>query len=146
MADPDIHIGVSDAERSDTMRQLADGVAQGRLDLNEFKKRTDRAPSAVTRVQLSAITGDLPPDGQSAARRDGAEWLLEWRWWLAGAVVLNGLWVVQWLVGDDAEMYWPAVPLAVWALILVGVAIAPSTSPGGTRPAIGHGGPGNRHQ
>lgn len=112
------------------MRQLADGFAQGRLDSRTFEDRTDRALIAVTHNELTAITADLPGDRQTADRRDRADWLMEARWWVAGAVILTGVWLVQHMLSDDGVRYWPALPLAIWGLILIGAVIVPRSSQG----------------
>ena len=122
-------IRVSDQDRSDTMRQLCEGFGQGRLDQAEFETRTDRALAAVTHADLRLLTADLPVDQRSVTRAERAELVLETRWWVAGAVVTNGIWLVQSLVAEHAVRYWPALPLAIWALILLGAVIAPR-SPG----------------
>lgn len=130
MEEQNATVRVSDHDRTETLRQLADGFAQGRLDSQTFETRTDRALVAVTHPELTELTADLPGDPQKAARRDRAEWLLEARWWLAGAVVMNGVWLVQHLLSDDGVRYWPALPLAIWGLILIGATILPRSSNG----------------
>lgn len=130
-------VRVSDRDRTEIMRQLGEGFAQGRLDQTEFEIRTDRALMAVTRADLTALIADLPADPAVTARRDLAELLLEVRWWLAGAVVTNGIWWVQHLTSDDGVRYWPGIPLAVWALILIGAVIVPRSTATPDRPQLG---------
>jgi hypothetical protein len=57
-------------------------------------------------------------------------------------VVMNGVWLVQSLIAEEAVRYWPALPLAIWALILLGAVIAPRSTKreSGKQPAPGIGG------
>lgn len=133
-------IRVSDRERSDTMQQLCEAFAEGRLGQADFEVRTDRALRAVTHADLRMLTSDLPVDQRSVTRAERAEFLLETRWWVAGAVVMNGIWLVQSLVADSAVRYWPVLPLAIWALLLIGAVIAPRSptkAAGKPAPAVG---------
>lgn len=128
MDDADISIRVSDQDRSDTMQQLCEGFAQGRLDQAEFVARTDRALAATNWAELHGLTGDLPVDQRTVRRREQAELLMEVRWWIAGAVVTNGIWLVQSLIAEHDVRYWPGLPLAIWGLILIGAVIVPRSA------------------
>ncbi len=121
-------IRVSDQDRSDIMRQLCDAFGEGRLDQAEFEARTDRALAAVTHADLRTLTDDLPVDRRSVEKADKAELLLETRYWIAGAVLMNGTWAVQSLIAEHAVRYWPGLPLAIWALVLVGAMIVPRST------------------
>lgn len=60
----DIRIG--DAEREQTMTDLREHFAQGRLTREELDERLDQTLSARTGRDLARITADLPGHGQSA--------------------------------------------------------------------------------
>jgi hypothetical protein len=51
----------SDAEREWVLRALRDGSLEGRLSLDSFSSRVERAYGAESRDQLGALVGDLPP-------------------------------------------------------------------------------------
>jgi hypothetical protein len=61
---------VSDAERDATLKILGDHAAVGRLSLGELEDRADRALTARTRGELTALTSDLPNDTASTASQD----------------------------------------------------------------------------
>jgi DNA-binding transcriptional ArsR family regulator len=50
----------SDAERERSIEQLRTAVGEGRLTLEEFSERVERAQSARTDVELAALSRDLP--------------------------------------------------------------------------------------
>jgi hypothetical protein len=47
------------------------------------------------------------------------DWALRWRYWLAGAAVLAGIWGVEVLRKGGLIWPWPLVPLVIWAVVLV---------------------------
>jgi DUF1707 SHOCT-like domain len=53
-------IRASDAEREAAARSLGPHLATGRLTLDEFSERIDRAYRAQTRDELDALSADLP--------------------------------------------------------------------------------------
>jgi len=55
----------SDAERDATLKVLGDQAAVGRLSMDELEERSDRALTARTRGELTALTSDLPEDTAS---------------------------------------------------------------------------------
>jgi Domain of unknown function (DUF1707)/Cell wall-active antibiotics response 4TMS YvqF len=57
----------SDAERDATLKVLGDQAAVGRLSMDELEERSDRALTARTRGELTALTSDLPQDSASAS-------------------------------------------------------------------------------
>lgn len=69
---------VSDAERQDVAESLRQALTEGRLDLDEYDERVQRAYQAKTYRELGAITADLPdakpptpaPPVPAATRRD----------------------------------------------------------------------------
>ena len=52
---------ISDADREAAAAQLREHYAQGRLTLEEFNQRLDKAFAATTQGQLRALARDLPP-------------------------------------------------------------------------------------
>jgi hypothetical protein len=54
------NLRVSDAERETVAAELQEHYAQGRLTLEDFQQRLDRAFAARTRGDLDALTRDLP--------------------------------------------------------------------------------------
>lgn len=50
----------SDAEREHTTNVLREAAVEGRLTLDEFSQRVERALAARTRNELEAVTADLP--------------------------------------------------------------------------------------
>src|SRR4029453_2792302 len=59
----------SDADRERTVEQLRQHHADGRLDMEEFSERMDRAYAAKTLAELDALMTDLPRDAAPAAPR-----------------------------------------------------------------------------
>jgi uncharacterized protein DUF1707 len=57
---------VTDADREAAAVRLREHYAQGRLTLEEFRRRLDAAFGATTPSQLTAITRDLPRTGSPA--------------------------------------------------------------------------------
>lgn len=56
-------------------------------------------------------------------RKDLHEWLREWQYWAGGAVLLVGIWGVRSAADGDLQPFWPAVPLGIWAVVLLAIAI-----------------------
>jgi hypothetical protein len=51
---------------------------------------------------------------------DERPWYFQWRFWIAGAVVLTVIWAVESLRKGDLMWPWPAVPLVIWAVVVRG--------------------------
>jgi uncharacterized protein DUF1707/cell wall-active antibiotic response 4TMS protein YvqF len=66
---------VSDAEREAVADELAQHRAEGRLTLDEFSQRVDRAYAAKTRTDLEPLTHDLPAAGGPQPARRPTRWL-----------------------------------------------------------------------
>ncbi len=60
-------IRASDAERDATLQQLSAATGDGRLTLEEFSQRMDRATTAKTRAELDRLVADLPTDVAAAS-------------------------------------------------------------------------------
>lgn len=126
---PDVRI--SDQDRDRTLAVLAAALTEGRLDPSEHAARAGAAVEARTATELTALTADLPavqPTRAERDRKDLAEWLAEWRYWLGGLVIMSGIWGVRCLQKDELTYYWPVAPLGIWAAVLIAIAIWPSDS------------------
>jgi hypothetical protein len=60
--EPASGIRASDAERDATLERLSAATGDGRLTLEEFSQRMDRATTAKTRAELDRLVTDLPTD------------------------------------------------------------------------------------
>ena len=58
--EPAAGIRASDAERDATLERLSAATGDGRLTLEEFSQRMDRATTAKTRAELDRLVADLP--------------------------------------------------------------------------------------
>jgi uncharacterized protein DUF1707 len=87
---PNDELLVSDAERRAVEAELSDACGQGRLSLEEFSERLDRANAARTRGELAVLVGDLP----AGTARNPASDIRPTRWTVAimGANVRRGRW------------------------------------------------------
>ncbi|GAA2081699.1 hypothetical protein GCM10009801_40880 [Streptomyces albiaxialis] len=124
----------SDADRDAVLTTLGAALAEGRLDQGEHDGRSAAALRAATLGELAPLTADLPASREraEAARRaardreDLTAWLAEWRYWLGGAFLMTTIWGVKSLSDGELAYYWPWMPLAIWAAVLVALAIWPS--------------------
>jgi hypothetical protein len=64
--EPTAGIRASDAERDATLERLSAAAGDGRLTLEEFSQRMDRATTAKTRAELDRLVTDLPTDAGAA--------------------------------------------------------------------------------
>lgn len=126
---PDLR--VSNDEREAVVTTLGLAMSEGRLTLVEYEQRLDAVWASTTRGDLDEVVRDLPAPEKSTATdvaRTTSEWreyLDEWRWWLGGAIVMNGIWAVQWISDGEANNYWPLWPLGIWGVILIAMALMP---------------------
>jgi Domain of unknown function (DUF1707) len=106
----DQHLRVSDAERQAATDRLAEYFTEGRLDQAEFDQRVERAMSAKTRADLSALFDDLPETGAPAVpehlRRRHRH-----------PVLLIALFVVL-AIATAHVLWWATVPV-LWVGVLV---------------------------
>jgi len=78
--EPASGIRASDAERDATVERLSAATGEGRLTLEEFSQRMERATAAKTRAELDRLVADLPaaaaPAGTAVAERasDAPSW------------------------------------------------------------------------
>ncbi|TDE09074.1 DUF1707 SHOCT-like domain-containing protein [Jiangella asiatica] len=128
----------SDADRDLVAGDLRDAFGEGRLDADEYERRLDAVWESRTYRELDRLTADLPqPLHRERARAEEErqkaiadrkkaemrEYLGEWRAWLGGAVIMIGIWLVTGLADGDFSNFWPAIPLGIWAVILLANAI-----------------------
>ncbi len=121
----------SSADRSVVAERLQLAVDEGRLDLAEYDERLRAVYAATTYGELDRVTADLPavpaarlPSAQEQrAAADQREWWNEWRTWLGGAVVMLAIWGVTSLVSGELQRFWPAIPLGIWAAVLLAHAL-----------------------
>lgn len=90
----DGHLRVSDHERDDAVERLSAAATDGRLTLDEYSDRADRALAAVTRSDLSLLTHDLPPDPGDGQRPYGDSGSHENMVAIFGNDVRTGAWSV----------------------------------------------------
>lgn len=107
----------SDREREDTVTQLREHEAAGRLDVDELEERVGAAYAARTRGDLSTLLRDLParPRREATAYRGRAHH--QGGGWLALGLVTTLL-VVIW-AANGAGYPWPAWVVGWWAFALV---------------------------
>jgi uncharacterized protein DUF1707 len=125
------HIRISDADRAATAERLRIAVDEGRLDLTEYDARLRSAYAATTYGELEPITADLPavPEAKLPAAQEKAaavarrKWLNEWREWLGGAIIMIAIWATTSLVSGSLHAFWPAIPLGIWAAVLLADAL-----------------------
>ncbi|SDR05351.1 DUF1707 SHOCT-like domain-containing protein [Actinopolyspora saharensis] len=127
MAEPDDSImRASDADREAVVGRLRGALDEGRLDLAEFDERVRRAYAAATWGELRPLTEDLPAvpaaaEADSAPAPAGKNRKLgkEWRDWAGTSFVLVGIWGVTSLASGELQYFWPAIPVGIWALVLL---------------------------
>ncbi|WP_026875018.1 DUF1707 SHOCT-like domain-containing protein [Jiangella gansuensis] len=123
-----------DTDRDLVAGDLRDAFSEGRLDADEYERRLDAVWKSRTYGELDRLTADLPqPLQRERARaeeerqkalaerkkRETREYLGEWQAWLGGAVIMIGIWGVTSLANGEFNNFWPAIPLGIWAVILL---------------------------
>jgi hypothetical protein len=119
---------ISDADRAATAERLWIALDEGRLDLTEYDERVRSAYAATTYGELEPITADLPPVTvpavtQPAVDPERRKWMAEWREWLGGALIMIAIWGGISLMSGSLHLFWPAIPLGIWAAVLVAGAL-----------------------
>jgi hypothetical protein len=125
------HIRISDADRAAAADRLRIAVDEGRLDHTEYDARLRAAYAATTYGELEPITADLPAvqatkipaAKESAAATQRRKWMNEWREWLGGAIIMIAIWGTTSLVSGSLHAFWPAIPLGIWAAVLLAGAL-----------------------
>ena len=123
-------VRASDAERDATVERLSQATGEGRLTLEEFSQRMDRATTAKTRAELDRLVTDLPASGAVGAPVTvGAQAGPSWHISPVGGLNIFGPWrmgrhvIVATLVGgarldlSQAELAGPEVTLTKVSLV-----------------------------
>lgn len=121
----DASMRASDADREATAERLRVALVEGRLDISEYDERLTAAYGALTMGDLAKLIEDLPapppvkPDPVLVRKQEQRRKLVkEWRDWAGTSMVLIGIWAVV-LFAGGATFFWPIIPMAIWALIIV---------------------------
>ena len=101
---------VSDAERNVVVDELSEHLQAGRLDMDEFQVRTERALSARTRRDLAGLLTDLPPIEQPARQSRPHPWALV----AVGLAIVGVLTAISLVVMAPRGFWFP------WWLIPIG--------------------------
>ncbi|KIH96602.1 hypothetical protein LP52_23820 [Streptomonospora alba] len=129
---PRDELRASDADRDAVALRLSDALSDGRLDLAEYQSRLDSAMGARTVGELAPLTTDIPAPGSPGngpvdlahTGRENAppswrERTGKWNTWMGGAGVMITVWLVSSIAAGDLQGFWPAMPLAIWALVII---------------------------
>jgi hypothetical protein len=85
-----LEVRVSDADRGGACAVLREHCVAGRLTLEEFAERTDRALEARTRQDLELVTADLPVERTAVAPKPARRWSVM----VIGGIERRGRWRV----------------------------------------------------
>jgi hypothetical protein len=128
----------SDADRERTVERLRRHHADGRLDLDEFSERMERAYEAKTLAELDELMSDLPaeatrpaPPASQTADRGGHARQAFYRH-LTSYLSVNALLVGIWAF-TGRGYFWPIWPIMGWGIAVVGQAVR-ALGPGADRP------------
>src|ERR1700758_1401967 len=95
MGDDEAAAGIraSDTERDATVDRLSAATGGGRLTLEEFSQRMERATAARTRADLDRLVADLPADAAAgSAVTSGTSAPPSWHISPIGGLRINGPW------------------------------------------------------
>jgi hypothetical protein len=125
---------VSNAEREQIATRLRTAHDEGRLTLDEYDERLQKAYAARTYAELNALLTDLPgpsqvlpaapgalvpgPDGRypSATRR----WIAQvWLPWLGPVLICTAIWGVSSLAAGTPLYFWPIWVMVPWGVLLI---------------------------
>lgn len=121
---------IADADRDRAAERLGFALSEGRIDMGEYERRLEQAMSAKTAGELEPVMDDLPISAEEQRRaaaereaerkqKDRRAYLDEWKTWIGAAVVMNGIWGVTSISSGEMNSYWPAIPLGIWAVVLL---------------------------
>lgn len=128
----------SDGDRQQVAQRLQSALDEGRLGLTEYDERLRDTYAARTYAELDEVTADLPaqvgpvhstggsePGHRSAIEKQTARsgWWDEWKSWLGGALIMIAIWGGTSIASADLQPFWPAIPLGIWAAVLLASAI-----------------------
>ena len=113
---------IGNAERDKVVEQLTAALNEGRLELVEYDERVRQVYAAKTAGELVPITADLPAPAPPAPKRRPLRTAItpdELKW--AGvAVILLAIWVIQSVVNQSLNYFWPVWPIGIWGAVLLG--------------------------
>jgi hypothetical protein len=107
----------SDADREDAVAELRRHVADGRLTVDEFSERVDRAYEAKTMGELAELRSDLPAQPRAPGRRPALRRSLPHV--LAPLVLVNAVAIGVWAFSGADSSFWPK-----WVLLATGIRFA----------------------
>jgi hypothetical protein len=122
-------VRASDAERDATVERLSQATGEGRLTLEEFSERMERATEARTRAELDRLVTDLPASGSPSTVSVGTQAGPSWHISPVGGLNVFGPWrmgrhvIVATLIGgarldlSQAELAAPEVTLTQVSLV-----------------------------
>lgn len=121
----------ADVDRTRVAQRLQVAVDEGRLGLADYDERLQAAYAARTYDELERVTADLPApavDHVAVAREETAaarrhEWSEGWRSWAGAALVMIAIWGGTSLVSGTLLPFWPAIPLGIWAAVVLASAL-----------------------
>jgi len=142
----DPNIRASDADRDRAATLLREHHAAGRLTVEEFSDRLDRAFAAKTVGEIDGLLRDLPgidlyrlPDAaltrqprQNQPKRHREAWRAAWGSWLSVSLLLFVIWALS-----GHGYIWPLWVAGPWGAILVGRWITGAHPQGGRRQVHG---------
>ena len=119
----------ADSDREAAVERLRQAVAEGRLDLDEFDQRLNRAYTAKTYGDLDRVLADLPgpapslrPQPASPVRQQNVVrgWLAEqWRPWATVVSICVAIWALTAIVSLSLPYFWPLWVAVPWGLVLL---------------------------
>jgi Domain of unknown function (DUF1707) len=147
--EPAAGIRVSDAGRDAAVERLSAATGDGRLTLEEFSQRMERATAARTRADLDRLVADLPADAAAAgsAVTSGTSAPPSWHISPVGGLRINGPWrmdrhvIVVSIVGgarldlSEAQLAAPEVTLTKVSLV-GGTRVEGGPEPGPGAPTV----------
>ncbi|TQN32266.1 uncharacterized protein DUF1707 [Haloactinospora alba] len=121
---PDL-MRAGDIDRDAVTERLTYAFQEGRLTLDEYHERLDRAMRAVVMRDLAPLTSDLPAPpppaprteseaGQEVSDERQERWrqrLEPWRGLAAISVILVGIWGVTSVISGELLPFWPLIPI-----------------------------------
>ncbi len=112
---------IGNVERDQVVEQLNAALNEGRLELVEYDDRVRQVYAAKTAGELVPITADLPAPTAPAPKRSLRTAMTpdELKW--AGvAVILLTIWIIQSVVNQSPNYFWPVWPIGIWGAVLLG--------------------------
>jgi hypothetical protein len=117
-----------DADRQLVADRLRAALEEGRLDLQEYDERVQRAYAAKTYGDLDGLLSDLPgsrvvqapPAIGDVVQNPTREWLGQvWRAWIGVVAVTTAVWALTGLGAGAMHYFWPVWVAVPWGFFLV---------------------------